>query len=256
MDAAARGGGREQARGEGEHRDRAEGKERTSQAPAMAPAAIAATASSRLASVTWPRRPGREPAPIPVSVMVSTVVARSGTASVRAAEPWMPVAVAASRRTAWSCPVWPAEPWQQSHPGPAAGRRSRPGHSAATALRRAGGPALGDGDGGAALLLASPVTDASLLDYVPVRMPYRCLTTQYHCRPTTQHWRRASSMARTVRLRRLAPCYVGLWLDTRAARGRTCQDTRASRRSQTWKIRSCSIIGRMRVSKTNLWTLG
>jgi len=62
----------------------------------MPPPSMVAIASRRLLSITCPRRPVRASAPIPVSVIVKTVVVRSGTASLRAAAFWMPIAIASS----------------------------------------------------------------------------------------------------------------------------------------------------------------
>jgi hypothetical protein len=66
----------------------------TSSAPATPPASMLATTRIRRVSVAWPRRPDCRSWPMPVSVMVSTVVVRSGTARARATEFWMPIAMA------------------------------------------------------------------------------------------------------------------------------------------------------------------
>jgi hypothetical protein len=95
---------------------------RTSHAPRAPPPSMRATASRRRARVTWPRCPDRGSAPIPVSVMVSTVVVRSGTASVRAAEFCTPIATASSSASASMTTAVPprAEPPAGSPPVAAA----------------------------------------------------------------------------------------------------------------------------------------
>ena len=73
---------------------------RTSSAPQAAPANIVATARTRRPSPASPWSLARTSAAMPVSVMVSTVVVRSGTARRRATAFWMPMARAsrAARR--------------------------------------------------------------------------------------------------------------------------------------------------------------
>ena len=79
----------------------------TSSAPTAAPTNMVSTASARLVVVSPELRP--ESAAMPVSVMVSTVVVRSGTASRRAVVFWMPIAVANSAATTTALP-WPGRP--------------------------------------------------------------------------------------------------------------------------------------------------